>query len=160
MNKLTLSVLTVLAIVLTACGAPGTEPAPIDTMATTASSGNEPTAIDSNTQPVPTEAATLAPTEAAMPAGVSFSKDVLPILQSRCSSCHSGEQARKGLSVISYETLMAGSTDGAVIIPGDANGSLLIQLVSSGQMPQRGPKLTPEQIQMIIDWILAGALNN
>jgi len=160
MNKLTLSVLLVLTIVLTACGTPGAEPAPIDTMVPTASSGNEPTAIVSNTQPVPAEAATLAPTEAAMPAGVSFSNDVLPIFRSRCSSCHSGEQARKGLSLMSYESIMAGSTGGAVIIPGDANGSLLVQLVSGGQMPKQGPKLTPEQIQIIIDWIIAGALNN
>ena len=152
MNKFTLSVLTVFTIVLTACGAPGTQPAPIDTMVPTSPSNNEPTDVVENTQP--------APTEAALPVGVSFSNDVLPIFQSRCSSCHSGEQARKGLSVISYETLMAGSTSGAVIIPGDANGSLLVLLVSSGQMPQRGPKLTPEQIQIIIDWILAGALNN
>ncbi len=152
MNKLTLSVLTVLTIVLTACGAPGTQPVSIDTAVPTVTSGIEPTAVVENTQP--------APTDAALPAGVSFSNDVLPIFQSRCSSCHSGEQARKGLSLMSYESIMAGSIDGAVIIPGDANGSLLVQLVSGGQMPKQGPKLTPEQIQIIIDWIMAGALNN
>jgi len=152
MNKFTLSVLTVFTIVLTACGASGTQPVSIDTVAPTASSDIEPTAIVENTQP--------APTDTVLPAGVSFSKDVLPIFQSRCSSCHSGEQARKGLSLMSYESIMAGSTGGAVIIPGDANGSLLVQLVSGGQMPKQGPKLTPEQIQIIIDWIMAGALNN
>ena len=93
-------------------------------------------------------------------ANVSFSKDVMPILQSRCISCHGGGQSNRGLSFDTYDTLMAGSNNGLVIVPGDPNNSRLIQLVQSGTMPKRGPKLTPDQIQILIDWILAGALNN
>lgn len=59
-----------------------------------------------------------------------------------------------------YQALMAGSQDGPVITPGDASESLLVQKIASGEMPKRGPKLTPEQIQVIIDWINAGAQNN
>ena len=59
-----------------------------------------------------------------------------------------------------YESLMAGSEDGPVITPGDAQESLLVQKILSGKMPKRGPKLTPEETQIIIDWINLGAQNN
>jgi uncharacterized membrane protein len=84
----------------------------------------------------------------------------LPILQNRCFNCHGGEQTKEGLNTGSYASLMAGSDNGPVIVPGDAANSLLVQQLLNGKMPKRGPKLTPDQIQMIIDWINAGALNN
>ena len=59
-----------------------------------------------------------------------------------------------------YEALLAGSDNGPVILPGDANGSLLAELISNKKMPKKGPKLTPPQTQLIIDWINQGALNN
>ena len=59
-----------------------------------------------------------------------------------------------------YETILAGSFNGPVILPGNASESLLIQLVVEGEMPNRGPKLTAEQIQIISEWVNAGAPNN
>lgn len=91
---------------------------------------------------------------------VSYAKDVQPILESRCSQCHIGESVNKDLHMDTYESLLAGSQNGPVIIPGNAAGSLLVQKLESGKMPKRGPKLTPEQIQIIKDWIDSGALNN
>jgi hypothetical protein len=32
--------------------------------------------------------------------------------------------------------------------------------VIEGEMPKRGDKLTPEQVQIISDWVAGGALNN
>jgi hypothetical protein len=55
---------------------------------------------------------------------------------------------------------MAGSNDGTVIAAGSSAESVLVDLAASGKMPKRGPKLTAEQIQIISDWINAGALNN
>ena len=55
---------------------------------------------------------------------------------------------------------MAGSKNGPVIAAGDADNSLLVELVSTQKMPKRGPKLTPDQVQVIIDWVNQGALNN
>lgn len=59
-----------------------------------------------------------------------------------------------------YETLMAGSFNGNVIIPGNAVDSFLIQKIIEGEMPKRGPKLSSEQIQIIVDWVNSGAINN
>ena len=99
-------------------------------------------------------------TGAAPSVEVSYANDVRPILESRCASCHMGEFVSEGLDMDTYESLMAGSQNGPVIIPGDANDSLLIEKVTEGEMPKRGPKLTPTQIQLLKDWINAGALNN
>jgi uncharacterized membrane protein len=99
-------------------------------------------------------------TQAVVNPSVSFAKDVLPILESRCLSCHGGQQTQRGLSVASYNTIMAGSQSGPVVIPSNSPNSLLVQLIQSGQMPKRGPSLTPTQIQTIADWINVGAPNN
>ena len=99
-------------------------------------------------------------TGAAPSVEVSYANDIRPILESRCGSCHMGEFVSEGLDMNTYESLLAGSQNGPVLIPGDANDSLLVQKITAGKMPKRGPKLTPTQIQMITDWINAGALNN
>jgi Planctomycete cytochrome C len=91
---------------------------------------------------------------------VSYAKDVRPLLQGRCGACHTGEMVSAGLNMETYESLLAGSQNGPVILPGDSHGSLLGKKLTTGQMPKRGPKLTPGQIQVIMDWINAGAPNN
>ncbi len=131
---------------------------PTETTAATETSLPVPT----NTQPDAT--ATSSPTEtpaaAAATTSVSFASDVMPIFESGCVNCHGGEQVKEGLNMKTYEGLMAGSFNGAVIEPGNATNSFLVVQVVNGEMPKRGPKLTPEQIQIISDWINAGALNN
>jgi len=91
---------------------------------------------------------------------VSFSKDIAPIFQASCISCHGGERTSRGLDLKTYTTLMAGSQNGAMIVPGNAGNSLLIQSVNSGKMPKRGTRLTDSQIQLLVDWVNAGAKNN
>jgi mono/diheme cytochrome c family protein len=93
-------------------------------------------------------------------AQVGFSRDVLPLLQSRCAGCHGGSQGRAGFSVDSYSTVMAGSANGPVIVPGNPDNSKLIQLVQQGIMPKVGPKLTPDELQILVDWVKQGAQDN
>lgn len=142
---------------LTACG---TEPAE-----TPASSSPEPAAPTQTAIPAAATAAdqpTVPPTSdsSAQTATVGFSADVLPILQSRCFNCHGGDKTEEGLNLTTFAGLMAGSENGPVIIPGDADNSLLAEQIVSQEMPKRGPKLTPPQIQTILDWINQGALEN
>lgn len=99
-------------------------------------------------------------TGAAPATEVSYARDVYPILESRCATCHMGEFVSEGLDMNTYESLVEGSQNGPVIVPGDAGDSLLVEMVSEGKMPKRGQKLTPAQIQTITDWINAGAPNN
>jgi cytochrome c553 len=162
-TKLTLSLTLLLTLVLAACGGQSTQTPPEPAAPTQVES--MPTEIPTLTVPPPTE--TTAPTETSIPAtempaaaGVSFANDILPILAASCGECHGGRQTKAGLDMKTYEGLMTGSFDGAVIVPGSSADSLLIQMVESGKMPKRGDKLTAEQIQVISDWIAAGALNN
>jgi uncharacterized membrane protein len=91
---------------------------------------------------------------------VSFNDDILPILENSCMNCHGQQRIEEGLSLRTYSDMMAGSQNGAVVVPGNAANSLLAQLVSNQKMPKRGPKLTSSQVQLIIDWINQGAQDN
>jgi mono/diheme cytochrome c family protein len=99
-------------------------------------------------------------TAANLQSSISYTKDIRPILESRCITCHTGRSANAKLDMATYQSLLAGSEYGPVILPGNAKDSLLAQKISKGEMPKRGPKLTPAQVQTLIDWINAGAPNN
>jgi hypothetical protein len=60
----------------------------------------------------------------------------------------------------SYQALMAGGEGGPAVVPFDAENSDLVRQIVFGKMPRRAPKLLPEQIQAITDWVNAGALDN
>jgi hypothetical protein len=90
-------------------------------------------------------------------APVSFETDVQPIFIEQCSSCH-GEIA--SLSLESYDEVMLGGQSGAVIIPGDVENSMLAYYLYTGYMPYGSSTLDAEQVQIIFNWIAAGALDN
>lgn len=91
---------------------------------------------------------------------VSFQNDVLPIFQDYCAKCHGDDDPEEGLVLTNYRDVMLGSIYGAVINPGDPDGSYLVELVATGQMPKRGDDLTQPQIDVIVAWIRAGAEDN
>ena len=64
----------------------------------------------------------------------------------------------KGLDLLTYDTAMQGSVDGPVIVPGDPDASLLIQ-VQSGEKQHFG-QFTEEELQNVWAWIAAGAPEN
>jgi mono/diheme cytochrome c family protein len=91
-----------------------------------------------------------------------FTEQVLPILQTKCQVCHSSSNALGGWDATSYESVMTSGDHGPVIVAGDVQNSLLAQFLqgTNGKfMPPLGA-LPPEEIQAILDWIVAGAKNN
>jgi hypothetical protein len=92
--------------------------------------------------------------------GVSFSGEVLPILVRRCVKCHGGERTEEGLILKTHDDVIAGSWNGPVIEPGDAEGSFLVEQIVSGEMPKKEPRLLPAEIRIISGWIDAGAPDN
>jgi len=162
--KLKFLIVVLLAGLITACGSqpaetPASQPTEKIVPATEAPT-NLPLPTDTAVPPTesPTETPTIEPSSATT--GISFANEVMPIIKSRCLNCHGGERLEEGLSMRSYTDLMAGSDNGPVINAGDANDSLLAQMLVQNKMPKKGPKLTPPQVQLIIDWINQGALNN
>ena len=94
------------------------------------------------------------------PVAVSFAEQVAPIFEARCVECHGEESTELGLRLDSYEGLMAGSDYGTVVEAGDPDGSLLIDMMESGDMPEDGDAVPPEEIEIIKTWISEGAENN
>ena len=88
---------------------------------------------------------------------VSFKDEVQPIFAARCVACHGGTN---GLYLDTYENVMKGSMNGAVVIPGAVYNSRLAYYVYSGYMPFRNTPLTSTEIETILDWIALGAYNN
>lgn len=156
-------ILLLIAGLLSACGgqaaeAPVAQPTQEAAAPTEAPTQAPPAATDTSAPGTEAPAAT----EPAVAAGatVSFASQILPIIQSRCINCHGGDRIEEGLSMNTHAEIMAGSEHGAILVPGDAASSLIIEMVASGDMPKRGPKLTPPQVQLIADWINQGALDN
>jgi mono/diheme cytochrome c family protein len=85
---------------------------------------------------------------------LTYDDTIGPLFQSRCGSCH-GENGIAGLNLTTYQGAMQGSNNGPVIIPGDANGSLLVQK-QSGAQPHFS-QLIPEELALVVEWINAGA---
>ena len=91
----------------------------------------------------------------------SFTRDVLPILAAQCGVCHG---TLGGWDASSHETVMATGEHAPVVIPGDPENSLLAKkLLGTHEqgtlMPPSGALPAPT-IQIILDWIAAGAPDN
>jgi Protein of unknown function (DUF1553)/Protein of unknown function (DUF1549)/Planctomycete cytochrome C len=91
---------------------------------------------------------------------VSFTKDVQPILENNCLSCH-GDAVQMGkLDLRSRESALQGGARGSDIIPGDADRSRVYRRVAGIEqpaMPAQGAPLTAGQIAAIKTWIDQGA---
>lgn len=93
---------------------------------------------------------------------VDFSRDIRPIFNQNCTSCHGGVRQKNGLSFIFREEALGTAKSGRrAIVPGDPDGSELMARVSSKdpdvRMPYHAPPLQPEQIALLRRWIKEGA---
>ena len=94
------------------------------------------------------------PTPAPVAAGgPTYNDNIQPVLETDCGACH-GDGKAGGLKLTTYADLMAGGADGPVVVPGDAEGSKLVQ-VQSGQ---HFAVLAPDALDLIKKWIAGGAL--
>ena len=89
---------------------------------------------------------------------ISFSRDVLPILQDEFAPLLEREA---GLSLESWATLMAGSDYGEVVIPFDADGSLLMRLATQlddmDPLSETAANVSETGLDRVRTWINQGA---
>jgi formate dehydrogenase gamma subunit len=71
-----------------------------------------------------------------------------------CTSCHGDNLQTAGLSLASYEAALAGGSSGPGIVPGDPEGSVIVQVMEAGGHPAL---LDAGQLATLREWILAGA---
>jgi hypothetical protein len=92
---------------------------------------------------------------------VDFERDVAPVLQERCLSCHNERDRRGGLSLQSAKMMKTGGESGSVIESGDVDSSYLLDLLiptdGVAEMPKGEPALSTEEITTIRRWIAKGA---
>jgi mono/diheme cytochrome c family protein len=101
-------------------------------------------------------ASTPVPTAVSASSGApTYDGNINAIFTERCSKCH-GSAAMAGLNLTTYATALKGGKDGPVIVPGDPENSLLIQKQSG--TTQHFGQLSPSELQLVTDWIKAGAL--
>lgn len=92
-----------------------------------------------------------------------YAKHIDPILDANCVSCHGEGEVKGGLRLDSYDRLMRGGKDGAVIVPGQPARSVLLQRVTLAPnhkqfMPAEGkPPLKPQEIALLTAWVQQGA---
>ncbi|MBX3082697.1 MAG: NapC/NirT family cytochrome c [Anaerolineae bacterium] len=75
-----------------------------------------------------------------------------PLFQQQCSSCH-GTTPTKGLRVTDLDSLMKGSENGPVIVPGKPDESKIVKVLTEGHFA----KLTDHQMALLRQWIANNA---
>ena len=99
----------------------------------------------------------------ACPAAVEFSKDVRPILQKHCFSCHGPEKQKGGLRLdVKVSAFKGGEEHGSPIVAGSSKESVLVKFTSGEDkdllMPPKGERLAASEVQVLREWIDAGAV--
>ena len=103
-----------------------------------------------NQIPVEPEVPEIVPGESLL----TYDDTIGPLLNSRCGSCH-GKGGVQGLDLTTFAGLMAGSANGPVVTSGDHSTSV-IYLVQSDASPHFS-QFNPDELQLLVDWIDAGA---
>src|SRR6188508_3349627 len=82
---------------------------------------------------------------------ITFEHEIRPILKAHCTHCHGEEEKLKGGVDLRLRHFLDRELDGGghIIVPGHPEKSELIRLVKTGEMPDKGKPLTPEQISLI-----------
>ncbi len=89
---------------------------------------------------------------------LTFEKHVRPILKAQCFHCHGEDgETKGGLDVRLARFIQKGGESGPAILPGNAAGSHLLELVKKGEMPKGKARLKPQEIATLEQWISQGA---
>jgi hypothetical protein len=92
---------------------------------------------------------------------VFFETRVRPVLAGTCVKCHGADKVSGGLRLDSLEAMLRGGDSGPAVVPGDAEGSPLIEAIRQEEailrMPPGDDPLPRQAIADLTAWIVAGA---
>ena len=96
-----------------------------------------------------------------LPETVSYSKDVQPIWDQNCISCHK-TGATIAPDLVAANSYAALTTNSKYVVAGNASASLVYKLMTGAASPLMPPsgKISDSKIAILEKWINAGALNN
>jgi cytochrome c553 len=85
-----------------------------------------------------------------------FQRDIVPILEQSCGTCHIGASMGK-LRLDSESSILRGGASGPSVVPGHSADSLLVKrilgLTGTPRMPMGGQPLSAAQVTLIRQWI-------
>jgi mono/diheme cytochrome c family protein len=91
---------------------------------------------------------------------VDFAKDIQPILNASCAKCHGRGKSKGGFRIDNREAFLAPADSGPAVLPGNSRDSYLIHLVSGLDpefvMPDKGTRLTADEVSLLRAWIDQG----
>lgn len=104
----------------------------------------------------------LAFSPACLLAQVDYESEIQPIFNENCVTCHGGQN---GVTLSSFEAVMSSVGDQygtEIVVPGEPDQSPLVDKIEPNpefgtRMPQGGPFLSNEEINLIRTWIAEGA---
>src|SRR5579883_2075514 len=67
-----------------------------------------------------------------------FEKSFAPFVVRNCVSCHNASDPKGGLDLTHREAVLKGGDSGPALVPGNPDGSYLLQRVRKGEMPPPG----------------------
>ncbi len=107
-------------------------------------------------------AARLPAQETQKPEGVSFARDVAPLLVKHCQACHGDKEPKGGYQLYTFELFgKAGDSEAAPVTAQKLDASEIYRLITIDDKDQRMPKeadpLPAEKIAIIKKWIEEGA---
>jgi hypothetical protein len=83
---------------------------------------------------------------------LTFEKDVRPIVKAHCTHCHGEEEKPEGGVDLRLRRFMD-----EIVVAGQPEKSQLVEVIRSGEMPEKGKPLTEAQLNVIEKWIAQGA---
>ena len=79
-----------------------------------------------------------------------YETDIQSILVAKCAKCHGDEMQKAELNVVGASELQQGGESGPVIVPGNPAESLLLEMITEGEMPPEDSEpLTTEEVGRI-----------
>lgn len=95
-------------------------------------------------------------------AAVDFVKDIQPLFEKHCYSCHGPDKQKSGYRLdVKAEALKGGDAHAPNIVPGKADQSPLLKFVSGADkdvvMPPKGDRMSAAELALLRTWIEQGA---
>lgn len=98
---------------------------------------------------------------------VDFDRQIRPILEKSCLSCHGATKPKGGLDLSQGAKALAGGNSGPLLVPHQPDKSLLYRVLTGQEPgmdmppptapPEKAKKPTREEVALVRDWIQAGA---
>lgn len=88
---------------------------------------------------------------------ISFKDQIAPIFHNRCVACHNVRNAQGRYNMANFDGMVAEGESGHAISPGQADHSLLVQMIEDGSMPYDADPLSAAEITLVRRWVDLGA---